>query len=267
RRTPEEGRRDLPGNLDRRQHEVELRDKAILQQKRRLKQATQFVHKDSADLLPLDGLKRLGTSKDLQPHSVVQRRLLEGNLNKLRGESREYTTWVQSPLCQGQVLRAAVNTGCQQNLISMSCLKRLGLEEVSDAGNGDLSLPVPSVIGQVECVEVQLGQETVVCSALVVGEPSRASSPFPDLFFLPCRAHLNESSMSRGGGEGHMAHGAGPKHSPVYNAEALILLCPPPQGDAGKWGHWLKGSGDDALPGRSPIVGHFALSPKNAQID
>ncbi|EMP39693.1 Nuclear receptor-interacting protein 2 [Chelonia mydas] len=50
---------------DRRPHEVELQDKAILQQKRRLKQATQFVHKDSADLLPLDGLKRLGTSKDL----------------------------------------------------------------------------------------------------------------------------------------------------------------------------------------------------------
>uniref|UniRef100_A0A674JN33 Nuclear receptor interacting protein 2 n=1 Tax=Terrapene triunguis TaxID=2587831 RepID=A0A674JN33_9SAUR len=94
----EEKRSEGTQNPDRRQREVELRDKAILQQKRRLKQATQFVHKDSADLLPLDGLKRLGTSKDLQPHSVVQRRLLEGNLNKLRGESREYTTWVQSPL-------------------------------------------------------------------------------------------------------------------------------------------------------------------------
>uniref|UniRef100_A0A8C3RUJ8 Nuclear receptor-interacting protein 2 n=1 Tax=Chelydra serpentina TaxID=8475 RepID=A0A8C3RUJ8_CHESE len=91
---------------DRRPREVELRDKAILQQKRRLKQATQFVHKDSADLLPLDGLKRLGTSKDLQPHSVVQRRLLEGNLNKLRGESREYTTWVQSPLAKDKDDRA-----------------------------------------------------------------------------------------------------------------------------------------------------------------
>lgn len=45
--------------------ELELRDKAILHQQRRLKQATQFSHKDSADLLPLDGLKRLGTSKDL----------------------------------------------------------------------------------------------------------------------------------------------------------------------------------------------------------
>lgn len=40
-------------------------DRAPLSQQRRLKQATQFLHKDSADLLPLDSLKRLGTSKDL----------------------------------------------------------------------------------------------------------------------------------------------------------------------------------------------------------
>lgn len=45
--------------------DLAIRDKAILHQQRRLKQATQFSHKDSADLLPLDGLKRLGTSKDL----------------------------------------------------------------------------------------------------------------------------------------------------------------------------------------------------------
>ncbi|PIO37555.1 hypothetical protein AB205_0101150 [Aquarana catesbeiana] len=57
----------------------DLRGAAILHQQRRLKQATQFVHKDSADLLPLDQLRRLGTSKDLQPHSVIQRRLLGGS--------------------------------------------------------------------------------------------------------------------------------------------------------------------------------------------
>lgn len=78
--------------------ELALRDKAILHQQRRLKQATQFTHKDSADLLPLDGLKRLGTSKDLQPHSIVQRRLLEGNITRLRGEARDATARVRSPL-------------------------------------------------------------------------------------------------------------------------------------------------------------------------
>lgn len=48
-----------------------MRDKAIMHQQRRLKQATQFSHKDSADLLPLDGLKRMGTSKDLVSGSFV----------------------------------------------------------------------------------------------------------------------------------------------------------------------------------------------------
>lgn len=78
--------------------EIAIRDKAILHQQRRLKQATQFTHKDSADLLPLDGLKRLGTSKDLQPHSIVQRRLLEGNITRLRGEGRDLGSRVRSPL-------------------------------------------------------------------------------------------------------------------------------------------------------------------------
>ncbi|XP_054676031.1 nuclear receptor-interacting protein 2 isoform X2 [Grus americana] len=183
-------------DLERQESEVELRNKAILQQKRRLKQATQFVHKDSADLLPLDGLTRLGTSKDLQPHSVVQRRLLEGNLNKLRGETRVQSARVQSPLakdqdekmekgedrrkktsslliqcqCQGQVLKATVNTGCLPNLISKSCLNQLGLEEVSAMDCGDPSLPIPSVVGRVEHMEMQFGQKTVLCSALVVDD-------------------------------------------------------------------------------------------------
>ncbi|XP_074002122.1 nuclear receptor-interacting protein 2 [Numenius arquata] len=186
---------DTPG-LGRQECEVELRNKAILQQKRRLKQATQFVHKDSADLLPLDGLTRLGTSKDLQPHSVVQRRLLEGNLNKLRGKTRVQSARVQSPLakdqdekmkkgedrrketsllliecqCQGQILKATVNTGCLPNLISKSCLNQLGLEEVSAMDCGDLSLPILSVVGRVEHMELQFGQETVLCSALVVDD-------------------------------------------------------------------------------------------------
>lgn len=42
----------------------DLREAASLRQQRRMKQAVQFIHKDSADLLPLDGLKKLGSSKD-----------------------------------------------------------------------------------------------------------------------------------------------------------------------------------------------------------
>lgn len=51
------------------------------------------------------------------------------------------------------------------------------LEEVSAMDSGDFSLPIPSVVGRVEHMELQFGQETVLCSALVVGESASPSSP------------------------------------------------------------------------------------------
>ncbi|XP_029969744.1 nuclear receptor-interacting protein 2 isoform X2 [Salarias fasciatus] len=209
--------------------ELAIRDKAILHQQRRLKQATQFTHKDSADLLPLDGLKRLGTSKDLQPHSIVQRRLLEGNITRLRGEARDPGSRVRSPLadtkdgpadaeersestaddsteeresleeserslrsdeeddsseagarqtaekpegaddptpltallvqckCCDTEVKASINTGSQHNHISASCCRRLGLVPTQDS----------SQCGSVTDVQLQLGRQTVRCSALV----------------------------------------------------------------------------------------------------
>lgn len=52
-----------------------MRDAAPLRQQRRMKQAVQFIHKDSADLLPLDGLKKLGSSKDTVSHPRGHARL------------------------------------------------------------------------------------------------------------------------------------------------------------------------------------------------
>ncbi|KAE8281303.1 Nuclear receptor-interacting protein 2 [Larimichthys crocea] len=212
--------------------ELAIRDKAILHQQRRLKQATQFTHKDSADLLPLDGLKRLGTSKDLQPHSIVQRRLLEGNITRLRGEARDPSGRVRSPLadtkdgpadaeeksestaddsteeresleeserslrsdeeddsseagarqttektegtesstlltalvvqckcCETEV-KASINTGSQHNHISTSCCQRLGLVPSQDSSPCGVS-------GKVTGLQLQLGRQTVQCSAYV----------------------------------------------------------------------------------------------------
>ncbi|KAM6896432.1 nuclear receptor-interacting protein 2 [Lycodopsis pacificus] len=207
--------------------DLAIRDKAILHQQRRLKQATQFSHKDSADLLPLDGLKRLGTSKDLQPHSIVQRRLMEGNITRLRGEARDANGRIRSPLadykdgaadaeersestaddsteeresleeserslrsdeeddsseagarqmaeksstlltalvvqckcCESEV-KASINTGSQHNHISSSCCQRLGLVPVQDGSPCDGS-------GSVTGLQLQLGRQTVQCSAFV----------------------------------------------------------------------------------------------------
>uniref|UniRef100_A0A2K5S1P7 Nuclear receptor interacting protein 2 n=2 Tax=Cebus imitator TaxID=2715852 RepID=A0A2K5S1P7_CEBIM len=222
--TKQEARGD-EGEARTRGQEAQLRDRAHLGQQRRLRQATQFLHKDSADLLPLDSLKRLGTSKDLQPHSVIQRRLVEGNPNRLQGESprvqalihgqesRNKTSKTESPAllvnckCQDQLLRVAVDTGTQHNQISAGCLSRLGLEKmVLKASAEDLAAEPPT---QVEQLELQVGQETVVCSAQVVDVESpefclglqtllslkccidlehrvlRLKAPFSELPFLP----------------------------------------------------------------------------------
>uniref|UniRef100_A0A4X1SPE0 Nuclear receptor interacting protein 3 n=1 Tax=Sus scrofa TaxID=9823 RepID=A0A4X1SPE0_PIG len=124
--------------------ETDMREAASLRQQRRMKQAVQFIHKDSADLLPLDGLKKLGSSKDTQPHNILQRRLLETNLSKLSSrvpwaskssrlsqakseglrKSEEDMIWV--PQCAGKDVKALVDTGCQYNLISSACVDRLG---------------------------------------------------------------------------------------------------------------------------------------------
>ncbi|XP_017651662.1 nuclear receptor-interacting protein 2 isoform X2 [Nannospalax galili] len=180
--TGQEAKRN-EGDYRRRGQEALLQDRAHLSQQRRLKQATQFLHKDSADLLPLDSLKRLGTSKDLQPHSVIQRRLVEGNQSQLQGETplvqalihghdRRTTSGTQVPAllinckCQDQLLRVAVDTGTQDNQISAACLRRLGLgKKVPKAPGGDLA---PGPLSQVEQLELELGQETVACSAQVM---------------------------------------------------------------------------------------------------
>nr|XP_039317502.1 nuclear receptor-interacting protein 2 isoform X3 [Saimiri boliviensis boliviensis] len=190
--TKQEARRDA-GEARTSGQEAQLRDRAHLSQQRRLKQATQFLHKDSADLLPLDSLKRLGTSKDLQPHSVIQRRLVEGNPNRLQGESppmqalihgqeSRKTSKTDSPAllvnckCQDQLLRVAVDTGTQHNQISAGCLSRLGLEKrVLRASAEDLASGSPT---QVEQLELQVGQETVVCSAQVVGKSPLLQQPW-----------------------------------------------------------------------------------------
>ncbi|KAL6116663.1 nrip2 [Pungitius sinensis] len=220
--------------------ELALRDKAALHQQRRLKQATQFSHKDSADLLPLDGLKRLGTSKDLQPHSIVQRRLMEGNFTRLRGDLWDPNARVRSPLadpkdgaadgeeksestaedsaeeresleesekslrsdeeeeqeqedegeeedseaaagrtaekaespalltallvqckCGESDVKASIDTGSRHNHISSSCCRRLGLVPVEGGGGS-----APSG-GSVALLQLQLGRQTVRCSAHV----------------------------------------------------------------------------------------------------
>ncbi|NWU15091.1 NRIP3 protein, partial [Cephalopterus ornatus] len=187
--------------------EVEIREAASLRQQRRMKQAVQFIHKDSADLLPLDGLKKLGTSKDTQPHNILQKRLMETNLSKLRssrgswspkgdipsqtnklnqtklgssGEMEDEELIVVSCQCAGQELKAVVDTGSQHNLMSSDCLDRLGLKEHLKAlpvEDEMVSLPNKvKAIGQVEYLTLMVGAVPVECTALVVEDNEKPFS-------------------------------------------------------------------------------------------
>ncbi|XP_021156209.1 nuclear receptor-interacting protein 3 isoform X2 [Columba livia] len=183
--------------------EVEIREAASLRQQRRMKQAVQFIHKDSADLLPLDGLKKLGTSKDTQPHNILQKRLMETNLSKLRSSRGGWTpksdisaqtnklnqTKLGSSgktedeeliMCAGQELKAVVDTGSQHNLMSSACLDRLGLKEHLKALPGDEEvvslLNKVRAIGQIEHLTLTLGAIPVECAALVVEDNEKPFS-------------------------------------------------------------------------------------------
>ncbi|XP_078272896.1 nuclear receptor-interacting protein 2 [Rhinoraja longicauda] len=207
-----------------RKDHVDVRDKASLQQRRRLKQATQFTHKDSADLLPLDGWKRMGMSRDLQPHNIVQRRLLESNITKLHDCPGEPGTITPSPLaderqpsgkkgtvtlltvlckCRDQTIKVTINTGCHQNTISASCLNRICLEDspVTETEDCDRSSSTQSskIKERVEKLEITLGNEKIQCSALVVGdEMCELSIGLQTLLSLKCVIDLERQVLSLG---------------------------------------------------------------------
>ncbi|XP_043297366.1 nuclear receptor-interacting protein 2 isoform X1 [Cervus canadensis] len=221
--------------------EAELRGRARLSQQRRLRQATQFLHKDSADLLPLDGLKRLGTSKDWQPHSVIQRRLVvEGSPGRPQGEppqaqeSRTMTSKPERPAllvnckCGDQELQVAVDTGTQYNQISAGCLSRLGLgKRVLKAPGGDLHQGPPALVEQ---LELQLGQETVECSAQVVGKAMLTLVPHPGLNWGPGKRVLHRPGASCAAAESPVLGVA----LPAFVPRARPVTMAAPDGPQGK---------------------------------
>uniref|UniRef100_A0A8D0C9I8 Nuclear receptor interacting protein 3 n=1 Tax=Salvator merianae TaxID=96440 RepID=A0A8D0C9I8_SALMN len=181
--------------------DVDLREAASLRQQRKMKQAVQFNHKDSADLLPLDGMKKLGTSKDTQPHNILQRRLMETNMSRLRHNrstssqkndiSAQTNKLNQMKLdgprkteqedlimvrcqCAGKELHVVVDTGCQRNIISSACLERLGLKQhiKSYKPEGEKnSLPHNlKVIGYIEHLLLTMGNIHLDCCAVVTDD-------------------------------------------------------------------------------------------------
>ncbi|XP_027708464.1 nuclear receptor-interacting protein 3 [Vombatus ursinus] len=204
--------------------EADMREAASLRQQRRMKQAVQFIHKDSADLLPLDGLKKLGSSKDTQPHNILQRRLMETNLSKLRNtrvpwapktnrlnqakseglkKAEEGDMILVSCQCAGKDLKALVDTGCQHNLISSACVDRLGLKDHVKSHKHDgekLSLPRHlKVVGQIEHLALTLGSLRLDCPAAVVEDNDRnLTLGLQTLRSLKCIINLDKQRLIMG---------------------------------------------------------------------
>ncbi|XP_072322592.1 nuclear receptor-interacting protein 3-like [Scyliorhinus torazame] len=185
-----------------RRQQMDIREAASLRQHRRIKQTVQFIHKDSADLLPLDGLKKLGTSKETQPHNILQRRLLETNLSKFQANNQG--TWSSNNSfpaenknfhqtkqelhkitpeddlifvcckCAGIEMKVQIDTGSRYNLISSACVDKLGLRELVKTDKDEtekMGMPIIlKVKGQIENIGIAIGQLNIECSAAVVDD-------------------------------------------------------------------------------------------------
>ncbi|NXS07817.1 NRIP3 protein, partial [Neodrepanis coruscans] len=142
-----------------------------------------------------------------QPHNILQKRLMETNLSKLRNSRGSWSPKgdissqtnklnqtklgssekmvdeeliVVSCQCAGKELRAVVDTGSQHNLMSSACLDRLGLKEHLKAlpvEDETVSLPNKvKVIGQIEDLTLTVGAVPVECTALVVEDNEKPFS-------------------------------------------------------------------------------------------
>ncbi|XP_036961967.1 nuclear receptor-interacting protein 3-like [Acanthopagrus latus] len=172
-------------------------DAAALRQQRRLKQAIQFLHKDSADLLPLDGLKKLGTSKQGQPHHIIQKRLLETKMSRGRvnmcgvspnngqillscthfnsneDEEEEEEDFIYVPSkCLGHEVNLLIDTGCKLNLMSSVTVERLGLKDLVDENKMETEgFPFQRklcVDGHIRELSLTVGQLRIMCSFAII---------------------------------------------------------------------------------------------------
>ncbi|XP_072825570.1 nuclear receptor-interacting protein 3 isoform X3 [Vicugna pacos] len=159
-----------------------------------------------------------------QPHNILQRRLMETNLSKLRSsrvpwasktnklnqakseglkKSEDDDLILVSCQCAGKDVKALVDTGCQYNLISSACVDRLGLKEhvKSHKHEGEkLSLPRHlKVVGQIEHLVITLGSLRLDCPAAVVEDNEKnLSLGLQTLRSLKCIINLDKHRLIMG---------------------------------------------------------------------
>ncbi|XP_077994136.1 nuclear receptor-interacting protein 3-like [Glandiceps talaboti] len=150
-----------------------------------------FTHKNSEDLLPLD--MRVGTSKDAQPHVLVQKKQVEGDLHRLDisgNKGGQFTSIKETtaeqvikskhlPLmvkcqCNKEEFEALIDTGSRYTIVSSKRAGKCGLVESSNHSDVGMATAFPDarwkVKGQIEGAEINLGGCLIHCDLLVTDD-------------------------------------------------------------------------------------------------
>ncbi|XP_055506072.1 nuclear receptor-interacting protein 2-like [Leucoraja erinacea] len=167
---------------------------------------------------------------------------MESNMTKLHGCPGDPGTITPSPLaeqrqpspkqdagtlltvlckCRDQTIKVTINTGCQQNTISASCLNRICLEE-SPAAEGEVAISTqsPKTTQHVEKLEITLGNENIECTALVVdNEMCELSIGLQTLLSLKCVIDLERQVLSLGNSETQLQFVTDPEEEAQVNEE------------------------------------------------
>ncbi|MCI4379146.1 hypothetical protein PGIGA_G00224670 [Pangasianodon gigas] len=223
---------------------MDLSEAAALRQQRSIKQTNRFLRKDSADLLPLDGLKKLGTSKEGQPHNILQRRLLEATLSRNRLNNRNVKPprnhMVQSHsvhsdtqaaetdliqvMCQcfGMDMMVTIDTGCTLNLISSVSVEKLGFKaKIISNKNEDHLGPLQhnlQTIGHIK-LSLVIGQtETDLLFTVVENNRMFISLGTKTLKFLKCVIDTEKQMLVLGNSIREQVHFVG-KHENEVSME------------------------------------------------
>ncbi|KAF3855214.1 hypothetical protein F7725_023269, partial [Dissostichus mawsoni] len=146
-------------------------DAAAVRQQRRLKQAIQFLHRDSADLLPLDGLKKLG-----HPHRGMNNEGISlscTHINSHEDEEEEADDFVYVPCkCLGQEVKVLIDTGCKLNLMSSRTVERLCLKDLVEENKMEVDgFPFQRKLcidGHIRELSLTLGKLRVMCPFFIL---------------------------------------------------------------------------------------------------
>lgn len=135
---------------------------------------------------------------------MIQRRLLEGNLNRLRGENREHATWAQSPLATDKAEKKGEDRRKEPTILLVHCKVRSGCNcRVPMLWRENTSSVPRSLLPRVDAgwyLQTCLERSCLLPSSLSSGQELLLmfSPAVPPCFFYMCCIVVASSDQSQG---------------------------------------------------------------------